>query len=155
MTEIGNSIANEYASELDEHIEDDKNLLRLSQGFELMRSVWRLLAVGLNLFFAVFLVLVVIVLFSIDAETLEAIRSATNEQIVNGVRNLALLIVGFTLVAFAIAVSAGSSKYFRDKRLERVEQDQREFELVRRIIEVNEEVLLRHGLIKAESSNNE
>lgn len=154
MTEIGNSIATEYASELNERVEDDKNKLRISQGFEVVRSVWRLLVVGFNFFFASFLILAVIVLLSIDVENLEAIRSATNEQIVNAVRALAYSIGFITVVGFVFALSAGSSRYFRDKQEDRVEQDQRELDLVRRIIEINEEVLFRHGLIKEESNNN-
>jgi hypothetical protein len=155
MTEIGNSIIAEYVSEINERIEDDKNRLRASQALEIARSIWRLFLVGVNMFFLGFVVLAVVILLTIDANTLDMLRAATNEEILSGIKTISFLVQMMLIIGIIAVVITGHGKYFRDKKRDRAEWEQVEVNLARRIIEINEEVLLRHGLIKAETVDNE
>jgi len=155
MTEIGNSIIAEYESEINERIEDDKNLLRGSQALEIARSIGRLFVVAVNFFFLGFLCLSVIALLTIDASTLDAIRAATNQEILKLINAISATVQIMMIIGVMIAVAIGGDRYFRSKKRDRVEWEQRELNLTSRIIEINEEVLLRHGLIKAETVDNE
>jgi len=154
MTQIGNAVLSEYVSEINERIEDDKTRIRVGQVLSTGHSFWRLWSFSLSLFFNGCLVLVVLMLFFIDAETLDMLRIATNEEILSGISTF----LGFTtIVAISVLMFItliGSRRYFHDKKQERLDREQEQADLIQTIIQVNEELLLRHKLIDSEVSNN-
>ncbi len=154
MTKIGDSILEEFCTELNESIEDDKNRLLLNQSAEGASSILKLCVRAISIFSQSVLTVCVLLLLTINSETLDLLRSASNEQLISSIKHL-LAIVAIFSIFITTLVMAFSQKYFRDKKLERVESDQEELNLVRRIVEVNEEVLRRHGLIKEEGRSND
>ncbi len=154
MTEIGNAIITEYVTEVHERIEDDKITIRASQGLSIVGSVWRLLSLSLSLFFNGCLVLAVVFLLTLDAAVLDALRSVTNDEILSAI-NTFVNIVWLVVIASVIFITGFTSRrYIHNVKQERLDRGQEQAELIQTMIKISEELLLRHGLIKAESVDN-
>ncbi|MBL4625781.1 MAG: hypothetical protein JKY42_11680 [Flavobacteriales bacterium] len=154
MSKIGMEILNEYVSEVNEQIEDDKLRLYISQGLSIAHSIWRLFLLSINLFFAGALFLMVFFLLSLDNEHLDLLREASNENILSGITQLFFLIKIMVIFGVLAVALFFSTSYFRSKKAERRYREQQRADLIETIIQINEEVLLRHGLIKTEENPN-
>jgi ABC-type Fe3+ transport system permease subunit len=150
MTKVGSAVLSEYISEIKEHIEDDKTRIRVGQALSTGHSFWRLGALAVNLFFLGCLTLSVLLLFFVDAEMLDALRSATNEDVLSAINSFLNFTLMVAMLTFICYLFFAPRRYFRDLKQERLEREQERSLLIQTIIEVNEELLLRHGLIVAE-----
>ncbi len=146
MTNIGTALLNEYVSEVNERIEDDKKKLRLKQGLSNVYSTWRLILLTLTQFFIAFWAIWVIVLMFIDVEMIDTVKSATSEEIVENIETLLTL----ASLAAIFAPALFFMRYFRDRKEERLLREQENANLMTTIVQINEELLLRHGLINSE-----
>ena len=79
--------------------------------------------------------------------SLDTLRNAPNEDIVSAIQACRSVILAFVFLILLIW-GFGSQRYFHDKKQERRDREQDRTELIKTIIQINEEVLMRHGLIK-------
>ena len=148
MTEIGETLLNEYKAQIKEHIEDDKNTILTDQFTNVLSGIWRYTKIFINAFFINVLVVATFTLIVTDSSMIQSLRTSSNEEIVNGIKTF-FTIVGTlqTFIMFILAVFY-YRHYFQNKRQERIDYEEREENLRGLIIEFSEEVLARHGVIK-------
>jgi hypothetical protein len=150
MSRIGSAILEEYVNEINEKLDDDNTRIKIHQAFSSSFSVLKIAAHAMNIFVFGCLFLLVVILMTIDAATIDELRSATNDDILSGIRLflwLSWMITFFTLMSL---VMFSSARYFRDQRKERLDAEKERIDLIKTIIEVQEELLLRHKLIQKE-----
>lgn len=148
MTETGKAILKEYQSEIEERIEDDKNLILNDQLTNIFTGFWRFAITFVNAFFVNVVVVGTFILVIIDASMIEAYRAASNEDIVGGIK-VFFSIVGIIQICIIFIFGVFYyRRYFQDKKQERIDYEAQEERLRALIIEFSEEVLSRHGLIK-------
>lgn len=152
MTKVGRSVLDEYLAEANERVEDDKNRIRILQGLSTTHSLWRLLVFSVTLFFYACTSLAVVVLATIDDKALNALRAATNDELLSAIKSVMGYAVITTVVGVILTVAFTAHRFFRDKKQERVDAEQEHADLVKSIIAINEELLLRHKLIQAENN---
>jgi hypothetical protein len=154
MTRIGDDVLNELVTELNEKIEDDKVRLRWAQALSIAGSTWRIFNLQLSFLFNGVLVASVLLLFLLDSQMLDALRAASNDEILSGIRSLLNFVVVTSFFALAIAVTLASKSYFRDVRKERLGNDQAHSDQVTLIVRITEELLLRHQLVEVGERGN-
>lgn len=154
MTNIGDTVIKEYMSEVDEKIEDDKSEIRFRQILSLLGTFWYLFSLSINLFFSMCLVLFVATLFLVDESVLNAVREATNEELLAAIGTFLTVSFGLVVCTLSIFITFKIKKFFRDVKKERQEKEQGRIDLIQTIIQINEELLLRHKLIEQEVGSN-
>lgn len=150
MTKIGSSILAEYVNEINEKIQDDNTKIKIHQVFSSAFSIWKIAALALNVFVFGCLFLIVLILITLDAPTLDALRSSTNEQILSAIKTFVWFSWMVTIFTVMSIIIFSARRYFRDQRQERLDIEQQQTDLIKTIIEVQEELLLRHKLITPE-----
>jgi uncharacterized membrane protein len=156
MSEIGNDILTEYSSEIREKIEDDKNRTRFHQVICDAEMLWRCILISLNVTIGSIILALLAFVFLLDDSALNALRSSTNTEIINGLNSLLQFasIIATVSTFFLIVVKRHSLK--RDLKEERKEREKERLDRMVVIVDVCEEILLRHKLIdKAEATNND
>jgi hypothetical protein len=155
ITQTGNAVLTEYLSEVHEKIDDDTLRIHVWQGLTLLHSLWRIALLYISGFFTTCLVIGVVILAMMDHSMLDALRQASNDEILSGIRSMFIFVSGSTFLLVLIAIGLKGSSYFRDIRQERIANDQYQARLIKTMIEINEELLVRHRLIKAETANHD
>lgn len=152
MSKISQSILDEYLSEVREKIEDDNTRLKLQQVFSGVGAIWKLIFIGLIYFLTANVVVGTAIIYSMDVETLNILKSASNESLISGLHRIETVVIFISILSFLSFITIFHHKYFRSKREERIQSDQDRVNLISTIVEINEELLLRHGLIKKEEN---
>ncbi len=151
MTEIGKQLIQEFINETNEKLEDDKKRIFFVQGFTSIKEIF---VYWLNLLFKLgllcFLFLLIISFLFLDIQTIEKIRNSTNSEILEFFKSWTAvwfcltIFVCFMTPIFTVMIG---KRLFTNKIEERKYLDQREIILANRMVEIQEELMVRHGLI--------
>lgn len=155
MTPKAEALLQEYVSEINEKIEDDKNRINFEQSKNIGYIVWRWALLVPSGLFAGLYGLVAILWFFVDPNMIAEIRNASDQSIAETLK----VIFSFALIYGLAASMFLAARHYKNKRDERVWREQELLFEKRASIELIEELLIRHGLIQltqtAEVTNNE
>lgn len=155
MTEIGKQFINEFKRELEEKRIDDNTRIWLSQSLTFTGACLKLifLWMPLILFYSFVCALAIITIGLTDIDTVETIRLSTNQDIADGAGSIiyfTVFVSTFFGMLYFIFKAVWGVYPFSNKHHERDERDWMEIKLLKRIVEIQEELLIRHDLIKGE-----
>jgi hypothetical protein len=155
MTPKAEALLQEYVSEINEKIEDDKNKIYFEQSKNFAYIVWRWILLVPSALFVGLYGLVAVLWFFVDAEMISYIRNATDQAIAENLRALFVFAFAYgTVIPILFVV-----RHYRNKRDERTWREQEQVFEKKATIELVEEMLIRHGLIQlkqtSEVTNNE
>jgi hypothetical protein len=148
MSSIGKQILEEFKNEINERIEDDKPKMQLEQVMSWLGLVWRMFGLAVKSILLMTVLNFFFVLYTADLYLITSMQTSTPEEILSAIE---MFFYTSFLLAFGIFVAMASTSHaqrVRNVKQERLEQEEREIHLVTTAINLTEEVLLRHGLIK-------
>lgn len=147
MTETGSQFLAEYVSEIKEKIEDDKNKLITNQVFNFISGSWRVIYLNISLFVTGFAILLIASVFFIDSETIDLLRTASNEDLLGYISTMKTVAYSVSFVALIFIIANSTSRYFRNVKQERLDLEQKELDLYTLIVTIQDELLMRHNLV--------
>ena len=151
MTKTGQQFIDEFISEANEKLKDDEKRIFFSQAITSVKNTfWYVLRMVFQGLSTMFLITGVSILIFIEPSWFDDWSKMNSVDKVEMIRTIKMLFSYCLFITMFIYTFIAYRRIIGSKFEQRLHEDQQEANLLIRIVEVQEELLVRHGLIEAE-----